>query len=127
MYQQIQRQTFGWTIVVGSVIDVFSDLVVNNRTLSTIGGVITIHRYGFILFYGIGFGFPYLLGIPTPYLSCSSDDYLEALKLFGVTLPLVSSKRHSISASSVFFVLALGRPGDALEVDVLSLVSWRRP
>ncbi len=71
--------------MVGSVVDVFSDLVVNNRTLTNIGGIITVHRYGFILFYGIGFGFPYLLGIPSPTFSCSSKDYLQALKLFGVT------------------------------------------
>jgi len=66
--------------------DVFSDLVVNNRTFTAVGGVITIHRYGFILLYGIGFGFPYLLGIQSPSLSCSSRDYLDVLGLFGVNI-----------------------------------------
>jgi hypothetical protein len=52
----------------------YSDILLNNRTLSNPGGLTVVYRYGFIVFYGIGFGFPYLLAMPDPILECSSAD-----------------------------------------------------
>lgn len=53
----------------------YSDVLINNRTLSNLGGLTTVYRYGFIVFYGIGFGFPYLLAMPNPILECNSKDF----------------------------------------------------
>ncbi len=36
----------------------------NCRSLADVGGVSTIYKYGFLGFYGVGFGFPLLLGLP---------------------------------------------------------------
>ena len=65
----------GWSILVASWLDTYSDILINNWTLSDLGGLPVVYRYGFIVFYGIGFGFPYLLNMQDPILQCSSKDF----------------------------------------------------
>jgi len=70
----------GWSIVIGSWFDIYSDFVINNRSLGNFGPIVKPYNYGFLGFYGIGFGFPLLLGLPDDNLECGADDFAETLQ-----------------------------------------------
>ena len=51
--------------MVAGLKDIVGDFVLNNRTLGNLGDDYTVvYTYGFWFSYGIGFGFPLLLGLP---------------------------------------------------------------
>ncbi len=54
----------GYSILVASWKDIYSDWVTNNRSLGHWGNVNTMYKYGFLGMYGVGFSFPLLLGLP---------------------------------------------------------------
>jgi len=74
-----KRVTQGWSIVVGSWKDILSDYVANDRTLGNLGDMSVIYNYGFLFTYGIGFGFPLLLGLPDEKKSCGRHEFLNTL------------------------------------------------
>jgi len=74
-----KRVTQGWSIVVASWKDILSDYVANDRTLGNLGDITVIYNYGFLFTYGIGFGFPLLLGLPDQEKSCGRHDFLDTL------------------------------------------------
>lgn len=80
----IKRVTQGWAIVVGSWKDIASDWVINNRTFNNFGGDATLYSYGFLATYGIGFGFPLLLGLPEKNLDCDSYDFHALVQQYGL-------------------------------------------
>ena len=59
--------------------DILSDYVANDRTLGNLGDITVIYNYGFLFTYGIGFGFPLLLGLPDQEKSCGRHDFLDTL------------------------------------------------
>ena len=59
--------------------DILSDYVANDRTLGNLGDITVIYNYGFLFTYGIGFGFPLLLGLPDENKSCGRNDFLNTL------------------------------------------------
>jgi len=74
-----KRVTQGWSIVLASWKDILSDYVENKRTLGNLGDMSVVYNYGFLFTYGIGFGFPLLLGLPEEKKSCSQFDFLDTL------------------------------------------------
>ena len=52
----------------------------NNRTLGDLGTIDVVYNYAFLANYGVGFGFPLLLGLPDDTKDCSSYDFSNALK-----------------------------------------------
>ena len=60
--------------------DMYSDWVINDRTFSNIGGDMTvIYNYVYLGSYGIGFGFPLLLGLPDDTKNCGARDFIEVM------------------------------------------------
>jgi hypothetical protein len=78
-FKVFKRVTQGWAIVIGSWLDFYSDIVINNRTLGNFGSFTNIYIYGGKAFYGVGFGFPLLLGLPEDKLKCGSKDFLKTI------------------------------------------------
>ena len=94
------KLTWGWAVVMGGLLDFYSDFELQGRTLGNFGDTTTWWGYGTTGFYAIGFGFPYLLGVEEDNLPCHSTDFLETLdqyklkngldELFSSSLPISS-------------------------------------
>ena len=103
----------GWSIVVASWKDILSDYVENNRTLGNLGDVTVVYNYGFLFTYGIGFGFPLLLGLPEDKKSCGRDDFVNTIAQYdlqgGVT-PLLDryASPTDIQSLLIEFELIIG-------------------
>ena len=97
------KLTWGWAVVVGGLLDFYSDFVKNNRTLGNFGDISAWWGYGTRGFYALGFGFPYLLSLPQDNLPCHASDFLEVLndyrlsngldELFSTSLPVSSIRK----------------------------------
>ena len=75
-----KRVTQGWSIVLASWKDIYSDFIGNNRTLGDLGSIDVVYNYAFLANYGVGFGFPLLLGLPDDTKDCDSYDFSRTLK-----------------------------------------------
>jgi hypothetical protein len=73
------KLTWGWAVVVGGLLDFYSDFALNERDKGNFGAIDTWWGYGTTGFYAIGFGFPYILGLEEDNLPCHSTDFLETL------------------------------------------------
>lgn len=96
------RVTQGWSIVIASWKDIISDYVSNNRSTSDFGGPATLYKYGFLSTYGVGFGFPLLLGLPDDTLSCDSYDFVKLAEDYGLSYGVASyfpSHNHALDNS----------------------------
>ncbi len=74
--------TQGWSIVIASWKDILSDYVENNRTLGNLGDYTVVYNYGFLAAYGVGFGYPLLLGLPDDTLDCNSGDWTYLVNMY---------------------------------------------
>jgi len=108
-----KRVTQGWSIVIASWKDILSDYVDNNRTLGNFGDQSVVYNYAFLGFYGIGFGFPLLLGLPDVKKSCTRDEFANALSQYdlqGGISPLLYRYTSLINIRSILaeFELVIG-------------------
>ena len=63
--------------------DIASDWISNNYTINNFADDFKLMQsYAFLGVYGIGFGFPYLLGLPSEQKSCGRTDFRRTLKEF---------------------------------------------
>ena len=64
----IERVSFGWSIVAGSILDSLSSYITQKNNDNLNEGVYendkVLHTYSHLLSYGVGFGFPWLLTLP---------------------------------------------------------------
>ena len=83
----------------------------NNRTLGNLGDVTVVYNYGFLFTYGIGFGFPLLLGLPEDKKSCGRDDFVNTIAQYdlqgGVT-PLLDRYASPTDIQSLLIEFELG-------------------
>jgi len=78
-----KKNTQGWSIVAAGINDIFGDYVGNDYKITSTN---QIYTYGFLFFYGLGFGFPALVGNPSlPPIDCSVDNYQNTLERYGLT------------------------------------------
>ena len=96
-----QKLTWGWAVVVGALFEFYSDFVLMNRTLGNFGDISAWWGYGQVGFYGIGFGFPYLLGLPEDNLPCHSSDFQETLEQYKLTNGLDELFATSLPISAI--------------------------
>ncbi len=66
--------------------DILSDFIESNRSVSNFLDYSSIYNYGFLASYGIGFGFPLLVGLPEPILSCDENDFVKHLEEYELSL-----------------------------------------
>ena len=100
-FKVFKRVTQGWSIVIGSWLDAYSDFVINNRSLGNFGSMTNIYTYAGKTFYGVGFGFPLLLGLPEDTLKCSADDFLKTLDKYQLTSGLGDLLSSSLSVAAI--------------------------
>ena len=63
--------------------DIFGDYVGNDYELND---TVQIYTYGFLFFYGLGFGLPLLVGNPDPPpIDCGVESYLDLLDRYGLS------------------------------------------
>ena len=79
-----KKKSQGSSIVLASWGDILGDYIANDRTFGNLGDMSVIYNYGFLGFYGLGFGLPLLLGLPSGTLDCDSSDYLRAVQSYGI-------------------------------------------
>ncbi|TRY75001.1 hypothetical protein TCAL_04944 [Tigriopus californicus] len=101
---RLKRITQGWSIVFASWKDIYSIYLFNNRTLSTVT-TSDLYIYGFLGSYGIGFGYPLLLGLPKANLPCDSHSFSTLLDRYGLSYGVSAfmpyqSQSESLSLSS---------------------------
>ncbi len=119
-FKVVKRVAQGWSIVIGSWFDILSGYLL---TTGPINNAISIYTTGVKGFYGVGFGFPLLLGLPEETLSCSVHDFHNLLNQFKLTYglrELFSSGIPFVSVRSVvseFDVLVRARLGCILDFD----------
>jgi len=101
-----KRVTQGWSIVLASWKDILSDYVENNRTLGNLGDMTVVYNYGFLFTYGIGFGFPLLLGLPDDTKSCGRDDFLNTLAQYDLQGGVAPLLHHYASLANIQSILA---------------------
>ena len=89
----IQRDNFlsrtqGWSIIVASLKDIYSDILINNRTLANLNADNNsrdlFFQYGFLGSYGIGFGAPLLVGLPDEFLDCGQYTFHNLVDKYGI-------------------------------------------
>merc|ERR1711936_392529 len=104
--------TQGWSIVIASWKDILSDYVENDRTLGNLGDMTVVYNYGFLATYGIGFGFPLLLGLPDDKKSCGRDDFVNTLAQYdlqgGISPLLYRADLADIQSILIEFELIVG-------------------
>lgn len=81
----MKRTIQGWAVVFGHLKEVYSEYVTYNRSLGNMGQMTTLYEYCRLSFYGVGFGFPILLGLPDSKLDCGSKDFKEVLDEYYLT------------------------------------------
>jgi len=101
-----KRVTQGWSIVIASWKDILSDYVENDRTLGNLGDMTVVYNYGFLFTYGIGFGFPLLLGLPDDTKSCGRDDFLNTLAQYNLQGGIAPLLHHYASLANIQSILA---------------------
>lgn len=101
-----KRVTQGWSIVLASWKDILSDYVANDRTLGNLGDMTVVYNYGFLFTYGIGFGFPLLLGLPDDTKSCGRDDFLNTLAQYDLQGGVAPLLHHYASLANIQSILA---------------------
>jgi len=100
-----KKVTQGWSIVIASWKDILSDYVENNRTLGNLGDMTVVYNYGFLFTYGIGFGFPLLLGLPDDTKSCGRGDFQKVLYEYELQEGVTPLLHRGASVSAVQSVL----------------------
>jgi hypothetical protein len=100
-FKVFKRVTQGWSIVVGSWLDLYSDFVINNRSLGNFGSITNVYVSAGKGFYGVGFGFPLLLDLPEDNLKCDSSDFLRTLDKYQLTDGLGKLFASSLSISAI--------------------------
>ena len=105
-YIKINKPIQGWSIVLASWKDILSDYVANDRTLGNLGDMTVVYNYGFLFTYGIGFGFPLLLGLPDDKKSCGRDDFLNTLAQYDLQGGVAPLLHHYASLANIQSILA---------------------
>ena len=83
----------------GSWTDIFSDFIGNNRTLATMN-IAVLHLYGYVFFYGVGFGH-YLLSfdLPSDSKACGRNDFLATLEEYHLNIDGISGLLQRASST----------------------------
>ena len=93
--------TQGWSIVFASWKEIYGIYKTEEKTLSTLTPA-DLYTYGFLGTYGVGFGFPLLLGLPERQLSCGAYDFTSLVDRYGLAGGVAGyypSHDHALGAS----------------------------
>jgi len=78
-----KKKTQGWSIVYAGTQDIWGDYVGRDYQIEDTS---QLYYYGFLFFYGLGFGLPALVGNPPlPPIDCSSTNFQEKIDKYGLS------------------------------------------
>jgi len=78
-----KKKTQGWSIVYAGTQDIFGNYVGNDYEIKDTS---QLYLYGFLFFYGLGFGLPALVGNPPlPPIDCSSETFQTTVDKYGLS------------------------------------------
>ena len=99
-FNRFKKNSQGWSIVSAGIIDIYGDFLSNEQQINDTTQPLT---YGFLLFYGLGFGLPLVLSSPpAEKFSCGINDYLSLKERYGINYDItdlihqVCNNRNSI-------------------------------
>lgn len=107
-FTNLKKRSQGYAILLGAAKDIYSDWLINNRTLRDLqaGGDApgVLYSYGFLATYGVGFGAPLLAGLDDEELICGSYDFSNLIDKYGLNYGVASyydygGHDHALSAS----------------------------
>ena len=78
-----KKKTQGWSIVYAGTQDIWGNYVGNDYQILDTE---QLYLYGFLFFYGLGFGLPALVGNPPlPPIDCSSENFQASVEKYGLS------------------------------------------
>lgn len=78
-----KKNTQGWSIVAAGIKDIFGNYVNNDYQITSTG---QLYNYGFLFFYGLGFGLPALVGNPPlPPIDCGAENWVATVDKYGLS------------------------------------------
>jgi len=78
-----KKKTQGWSIVYAGTQDIWGNYVGNDYQIVDTE---QLYLYGFLFFYGLGFGLPALVGNPPlPPIDCSSENFQASVEKYGLS------------------------------------------
>ena len=81
-FTRLKTNSQGWSIVAAGIIDVYGDFVSNEQQIKDI---LQIYTYGYLFFYGLGFGLPLVVSSPAPNTyNCDKNNYYVLLENYGM-------------------------------------------
>lgn len=82
-FNRLKKNTQGWSIVGAGMIDIYGDFVSNEQQIK---GTQQLYNYGYLFFYGLGFGLPLVLSSPPAgKFSCDINSYYSPLEDYGIS------------------------------------------
>jgi hypothetical protein len=104
-----KKFSWGWSIMLASWKDILSDYIENNRTLGNLERNV-VYNYGFLASYGVGFGYPWLLGLgsglnDSDNLKCGSEDFLKILRRYGLQNGINGLLAQNVSKNSILSLI----------------------
>jgi len=101
-----RSQSWGYSIVAAAGADIASDWISNNYTINNFADDFKlVQNYAFLGVYGIGFGFPYLLGLPSEQKSCGKTDFRRTLKEFQLQKGINGLLKRGSSPSEISSII----------------------
>ena len=82
-FNRLKKNTQGWSIVGAGLIDIYGDFVTNEQQINDTN---QFYNYGYLFFYGLGFGLPLVLSSPSAgKFDCDINNYYSTLENYGVS------------------------------------------
>eukprot|EP00096_Caligus_rogercresseyi_P012064 TRINITY_DN494_c0_g1_i2.p1 TRINITY_DN494_c0_g1~~TRINITY_DN494_c0_g1_i2.p1 ORF type:complete len:225 (+),score=56.89 TRINITY_DN494_c0_g1_i2:291-965(+) len=82
--KELRYQVYGASIILASWKEVIAEWIIEGRSLMDFGGTGTISNYGFLIFYGFGFGLGTTWAIsPFSEITCGPYEFKEILQEYG--------------------------------------------
>ena len=81
-FNRFKKNSQGWSIVTAGIIDIYGDFLSNEQQINDTAQLFT---YGFLFFYGLGFGLPLVLSSPPAgKFNCGVNDYYSSKERYGI-------------------------------------------
>ena len=81
-FNRFKKNSQGWSIVSAGIIDIYGDFVANEKQVNDTTQLFT---YGFLFFYGLGFGLPLVLSSPPAgKFDCGVNEYYSLKEKYGI-------------------------------------------
>ena len=86
-FERLKKNSQGWSIVKAGIIDIYGDFVSNDQQINDTS---QLYAYGYLFFYGLGFGLPLVLSSPSAgKFDCGVNDYHSSLERYKINYDII--------------------------------------